>query len=253
MACMDELAKAAKSTKIEDQMILLLDRHVESELKLEKKFCRSARLLRRVQMRDLEKVTRLQIMVNESHLSAREKHIFSSSLGNMYIPSRNITSPSLESSSGYDDHVVPPYLRVSISKDCSKTKSNIQLIMYTTMYSTYHYPYGIKLKKLFVAWFDPPTCDKVIDVIPGLFRSRNQLEEDLEEQWCVLREQEKLMNTMIYSGSVTELLSALLHSPNDEISNLVDLHMGMFDGGWKWQDLQGLLWLDHHKSMLTTR
>ncbi|GKD40961.1 hypothetical protein Tco_1261168 [Tanacetum coccineum] len=35
---------------------------------------------------------------------------------------------------------------------------------------------------------------------------------------------------------------------DDEISNLVDLHMGMFDGGWKWQDLQGLLWLDHHKS-----
>ncbi|GJZ92377.1 hypothetical protein Tco_0664442 [Tanacetum coccineum] len=40
---------------------------------------------------------------------------------------------------------------------------------------------------------------------------------------------------------------------DDEISNLVDLHMGMFGGGWKWQDLQGLLWLDHHKSMLTTR
>ncbi|GKC10069.1 hypothetical protein Tco_1001679 [Tanacetum coccineum] len=39
----------------------------------------------------------------------------------------------------------------------------------------------------------------------------------------------------------------------DEISNLVDLHMDMFGGGWKWQDLQGLLWLDHHKSMLTTR
>ncbi|GJX49600.1 hypothetical protein Tco_0276445 [Tanacetum coccineum] len=29
---------------------------------------------------------------------------------------------------------------------------------------------------------------------------------------------------------------------DDEISNLVALHMGMFDGGWKWQDLQGLLW-----------
>ncbi|GJV45281.1 hypothetical protein Tco_1429817 [Tanacetum coccineum] len=28
---------------------------------------------------------------------------------------------------------------------------------------------------------------------------------------------------------------------DDEISNLVDLHMGMFGGGWKWQDLQGLL------------
>ncbi|GKA11811.1 hypothetical protein Tco_0691357 [Tanacetum coccineum] len=36
---------------------------------------------------------------------------------------------------------------------------------------------------------------------------------------------------------------------DDEISNLVDLHMGMFDGGWKWQDLQGLLWLDHHKTV----
>ncbi|GJU97967.1 hypothetical protein Tco_1327238 [Tanacetum coccineum] len=24
--------------------------------------------------------------------------------------------------------------------------------------------------------------------------------------------------------------------------------MGMFGGGWKWQDLQGLLWLDHHKN-----
>ncbi|GJV22684.1 hypothetical protein Tco_1375379 [Tanacetum coccineum] len=35
---------------------------------------------------------------------------------------------------------------------------------------------------------------------------------------------------------------------DDEISNLVDLYMGMFGGGWKWQDLQGLLWLDHHKN-----
>ncbi|GJT13910.1 hypothetical protein Tco_0860952 [Tanacetum coccineum] len=33
---------------------------------------------------------------------------------------------------------------------------------------------------------------------------------------------------------------------DNEISNLVDLHMGMFGGGWKWQDLQGLLWLDEY-------
>ncbi|GJS99210.1 retrovirus-related pol polyprotein from transposon TNT 1-94 [Tanacetum coccineum] len=33
----------------------------------------------------------------------------------------------------------------------------------------------------------------------------------------------------------------------EEESKTLDLHMGMFDGGWKWQDLQGLLWLDHHK------
>nr|GEV39362.1 hypothetical protein [Tanacetum cinerariifolium] len=80
---MEELAK---STKIEDQMVVLMRRQVESELKLEKKFrelCEevsnvvkekeeevdelerlsgnhvtgeSARLLRRVQRRDLEKM-----------------------------------------------------------------------------------------------------------------------------------------------------------------------------------------------------
>ena len=31
---------------------------------------------------------------------------------------------------------------------------------------------------------------------------------------------------------------------DDEISNLVDLHMGMLGGGWKWQDLQdGFGWI----------
>ncbi|GKD37666.1 hypothetical protein Tco_1257873 [Tanacetum coccineum] len=39
---------------------------------------------------------------------------------------------------------------------------------------------------------------------------------------------------------------------DDEISNLVDLHMGMLGGGWKWQDLQSLLWLDHHKNAQLT-
>ncbi|GKC61400.1 putative ribonuclease H-like domain-containing protein, partial [Tanacetum coccineum] len=29
---------------------------------------------------------------------------------------------------------------------------------------------------------------------------------------------------------------------DDEISNCVDLYMYMLGGGWKWQDLQGLLW-----------
>ncbi|GJY31398.1 hypothetical protein Tco_0414893 [Tanacetum coccineum] len=38
----------------------------------------------------------------------------------------------------------------------------------------------------------------------------------------------------------------------DEISNLVDLYMGMF-GGWKWQDIQGLLWLDHHKKKMCVK
>ncbi|GJX28987.1 hypothetical protein Tco_0237066 [Tanacetum coccineum] len=33
-----------------------------------------------------------------------------------------------------------------------------------------------------------------------------------------------------------------LQKDDDEISNHVDLHMGMLGGGWKWQDIQSLLW-----------
>ncbi|GJW20413.1 hypothetical protein Tco_0031035 [Tanacetum coccineum] len=89
MACIEELEKAAKSKNIEDQMLVLMGRQVETELKLEKKFrelCEEvsnvvkekeyvleelerlsgnhvakkiARLLRRGQKRDLDKMTRL--------------------------------------------------------------------------------------------------------------------------------------------------------------------------------------------------
>ncbi|GKD79432.1 hypothetical protein Tco_1342053 [Tanacetum coccineum] len=106
MACSEELAKVAKSNKIEDQMLVLMGRQVETELKLEEKFHElweevstvdkekedvvkelerlngnhvakeNARLLRRGQKRDLDNMTRLQIMVNESHLIVREKHTF---------------------------------------------------------------------------------------------------------------------------------------------------------------------------------
>ncbi|GJZ55992.1 hypothetical protein Tco_0611185 [Tanacetum coccineum] len=45
-------------------------------------------------------------------------------------------------------------------------------------------------------------------------------------------------------------LRSQAHNQSDEISNLVDLHISMFGGGWKWQDLQGLRWLDHHKKKM---
>ncbi|GJY13317.1 putative ribonuclease H-like domain-containing protein, partial [Tanacetum coccineum] len=35
---------------------------------------------------------------------------------------------------------------------------------------------------------------------------------------------------------------SLQKDDDDEISNLVDLHMGMLGDGWKWQDLQSFLW-----------
>ncbi|GJV93027.1 hypothetical protein Tco_1540840 [Tanacetum coccineum] len=38
---------------------------------------------------------------------------------------------------------------------------------------------------------------------------------------------------------------SLQKDDDDEISNLVDLHMGMLGGGWKWQDLQSLLWQNY--------
>nr|GEV73527.1 tobamovirus multiplication protein 2A-like [Tanacetum cinerariifolium] len=41
---------------------------------------KTVRLLRRGQKRDLYKMTRLQMMVNESHLSVREKHTFVSKM-----------------------------------------------------------------------------------------------------------------------------------------------------------------------------
>ncbi|GJW05217.1 hypothetical protein Tco_1564073 [Tanacetum coccineum] len=63
------------------------------------------------------------------------------------------------------------------------------------------------------------------------------------------------VNTNILSGSgldsgflpLVDTTGTIHTQDDDEISNLVDLHMGMFDGRWKQQDLQGLLWLDHLK------
>ncbi|GKC33237.1 hypothetical protein Tco_1040531, partial [Tanacetum coccineum] len=104
------LAKAAELNKIEDQLLVLIRRQVETELELEEKFrelCEevsnvvkeredvvqelerlsgnhvakeTARLLRRRQKRDLYKMTGLHIMVNESHLNVREKHTFVSKM-----------------------------------------------------------------------------------------------------------------------------------------------------------------------------
>ncbi|GKA32081.1 hypothetical protein Tco_0718448 [Tanacetum coccineum] len=106
MACIEEIAKDAKIIKIEDQLTVSIKRQVETELMLEEKFrdlcekvskfvkegedvvkeveslsCKDVgkeivRLLRRGQKRDLYKMTRLQMMVNESHLSVREKQTF---------------------------------------------------------------------------------------------------------------------------------------------------------------------------------
>ncbi|GKE67731.1 hypothetical protein Tco_1521892, partial [Tanacetum coccineum] len=106
MACIEEIAKDAKFIKIEDQLLVLIRRRVETELMLDEKFrdlCEEASkfvkesedvvqeterlsgndvaketvsLLRRRQKRNLYKMTRLQMMVNESHLSVREKHTF---------------------------------------------------------------------------------------------------------------------------------------------------------------------------------
>ncbi|GJX12003.1 hypothetical protein Tco_0201862 [Tanacetum coccineum] len=110
MACIEELAKAAKSNKIDVQMLVLMERQVETGLKLEQKFrelCEevstvvkekedvveelerlsgnhvakeSACLLRRGQKRDLVNMTCLHIIVNESHISVRGKHTFVSKM-----------------------------------------------------------------------------------------------------------------------------------------------------------------------------
>ncbi|GKF04509.1 hypothetical protein Tco_0035177, partial [Tanacetum coccineum] len=110
MACIEEIAKDAKLIKIEDQLLVLIKRQMETGLMLEKKFrdlceevsnfvkenkdvvkeverlsCKdvakkNVHLLRHGQKRDLYKMTRLQMMVNESRLSVREKHTFVSKI-----------------------------------------------------------------------------------------------------------------------------------------------------------------------------
>ncbi|GJU27544.1 hypothetical protein Tco_1166165 [Tanacetum coccineum] len=110
MTCIKELAKAAKFNKIKDQLLVLIRRQVETELKFEEKFrelCEevsnvvkeredveqelerssgnhvtkeTARLLRRRQKHDLYMMALLQIMVNETHLSVCEKHTFDSKM-----------------------------------------------------------------------------------------------------------------------------------------------------------------------------
>nr|GEW71188.1 hypothetical protein [Tanacetum cinerariifolium] len=99
-------AKDANVIDIDDQLLMLIKRQMETGLMLEEKFrdlceevsnfvkliqdevkkverlsCKdvakeTVRLLRRVQKRELYKMTRLQMMVNESHLSVPEKHTF---------------------------------------------------------------------------------------------------------------------------------------------------------------------------------
>ncbi|GJV34379.1 hypothetical protein Tco_1394779 [Tanacetum coccineum] len=116
MNSIEEIAKDAKVIEIDDQLLVLIKRQVETKLMLEEKFrdlceevsnfvkqikdmvkeverlsCKDVaketiRLFRRGQKRELYKMTRLQMMVNESHLSVREKHTFVSkmNLGRLY-------------------------------------------------------------------------------------------------------------------------------------------------------------------------
>ncbi|GJX65407.1 hypothetical protein Tco_0299750 [Tanacetum coccineum] len=106
MNCIEEIAKDAKVIKIDNQLLVLIKRQVETELMLEEKFrdlceevsnfvkeiedvvkeverlsCKDVAketvcLLRRGQKSELYMMTRLQMMADESHLSVREKHTF---------------------------------------------------------------------------------------------------------------------------------------------------------------------------------
>ncbi|GJY76536.1 hypothetical protein Tco_0481652 [Tanacetum coccineum] len=105
-----EIAKDEKTIKIEDQLLVLIKRQVDTELMLEEKFrdlceevskfvkeskdvvkevkrlsCKDVGketvcLLRRRKNHDLYKMTRLHMMVNESHLSVHEKQTFVSKM-----------------------------------------------------------------------------------------------------------------------------------------------------------------------------
>nr|GEX57116.1 hypothetical protein [Tanacetum cinerariifolium] len=159
MACIEDIAKDAKFTKNEDQLLGLIRRQMETELMLEDKFrdlceevsnfvkvtedvvkeveslnCKDVAtetvlLLRREQKRDLYKMTHLQMMVNKSYLSVREKHTFVSkmNLGTIgpYIPSTIII---LAIPATNDSPEVPERTAVEIILNMSpKNKEHYQL------------------------------------------------------------------------------------------------------------------------------
>ncbi|GJZ82324.1 hypothetical protein Tco_0647497 [Tanacetum coccineum] len=106
MNCIEEITKDAKVIEIDNQLLVLIKRQVETELMLEEKFrdlceevsnfvkeiedvvkeverlsCKDVAketvyLLRRGQKRELYMMMCIQMMVDESHLSIREKHTF---------------------------------------------------------------------------------------------------------------------------------------------------------------------------------
>nr|GEU55308.1 organelle RRM domain-containing protein 6, chloroplastic-like [Tanacetum cinerariifolium] len=70
MNCIEEIAKDAKVIEIHNQLLVLIKRQTETEMMLEEKFidlCKEG---------ELYMMTRLQMMVDESHVSVRGKHTF---------------------------------------------------------------------------------------------------------------------------------------------------------------------------------
>ncbi|GJR12296.1 hypothetical protein Tco_0794948 [Tanacetum coccineum] len=48
----------------------------------------------------------------------------------------------------------------------------------------------------FVRCVDPPISERAVDVILGLLRARNELEDDLEDQILMLRDKEQLVKKL---------------------------------------------------------
>ncbi|GKA72917.1 hypothetical protein Tco_0779133 [Tanacetum coccineum] len=110
MNCIEEIAKDAKVIEIDNQLLVLIKRQVETKLMFEEKFRdlyeevsifvkeikdvvkeverlsykdvakKTVCLVRRGQNHELYMMTRLQMMADESHLSVREKHTFVSKM-----------------------------------------------------------------------------------------------------------------------------------------------------------------------------
>nr|GEU92623.1 reverse transcriptase domain-containing protein [Tanacetum cinerariifolium] len=137
MNCIEEIAKDAKVIEIDDQLLVLIKRQVEAALMLEEKFrdlckevsnfvkeikdvvmeverliCKdvakeTVRFLRRGQKRELYKMTRLWMMVNESHFSVRKKHTlprWENDTGKLGVAPDPLRAPT----EGYEDAIVVP-------------------------------------------------------------------------------------------------------------------------------------------------
>nr|GEV95869.1 hypothetical protein [Tanacetum cinerariifolium] len=101
----------------------------------------------------------------------------------------------------------------------------------------------VELKRLYEPNAADGSCDEDLH---GGQQTKEQKEFGYILQVIKKLELKKLDDLLAGVDDVQEKALSLQMDDDDEIFNLVDLHVYMIFGGWKWQDLLRLAFVDHH-------